>query len=280
MYDNTCKFLAQTYSSDFARWLLGEAITLTQLSPTELFVEPIRANALILLESEEIVLHIEFQTEPDPEMPFRMLDYRTRVYRRYPDKAMRQVVIYLKKTGSELVEQTAFVIPNTRHEFEVIRLWEVPSEDLMNYSGLLPLATLGKTANRTKTLEKVAERLETIKNRREKSNVAAATGILAGLVLKKAVIQSLLREDIMKESVIYQDILAKGEVKGKAEGIQEGEARMILRLLNRRFGQIRPEVSQQIQSLSVEQLEGLGEALLDFTGESDLRTWLLGQSNR
>lgn len=47
MYDNTCKFLAQNYSRDFARWLLGEAITLTQLSPSELSLEQIRADALI-----------------------------------------------------------------------------------------------------------------------------------------------------------------------------------------------------------------------------------------
>lgn len=212
-------------------------------------------------------------------MVFRMLDYRTRVYRRFPDKEMRQVVIYLKKTSSDLVQQTTFEIPNTRHEFEVIRLWEVSSEDLMNYSGLLPLATLGKTANRVETLGKVAQRLEAINNRREKSNVAAATGILAGLVLKTAVIHRLLREDIMKESVFYQDILAKGEIKGKAEGRQEEAVSLILRQLNRRCGLIAPEMSQQIQGLSVEQLEALGEALLDFTGEADLRTWLSGQGN-
>ncbi|NEO48674.1 MAG: flagellar assembly protein H, partial [Moorea sp. SIO4A3] len=27
MFDNTCKFLAESFSEDFASWLLGEAIT-------------------------------------------------------------------------------------------------------------------------------------------------------------------------------------------------------------------------------------------------------------
>jgi predicted transposase YdaD len=36
MYDPVCKFLAESYSRDFARWLLGKAIALTQLSPSEL----------------------------------------------------------------------------------------------------------------------------------------------------------------------------------------------------------------------------------------------------
>jgi predicted transposase/invertase (TIGR01784 family) len=270
MYDPTCKFLAERYSLDFARWILGKAIALTQLSPSELLLEPIRADSLILLESSEEVLHLEFQTEPDPDMAFRMLDYRTRVYRRFPDKEMRQVVIYLKKTGSELVGQTAFSLSKTRHEFEVIRLWEIPSEELMESYGLMPLAVLGRTENQSETLKKVAERIERIDNRREKSNVAAATGILAGLVLKKEVIQKILREEIMRESVIYQDIRAGG----KAEGRQEEAISMILRQLKRRCGEILPALSQQVRELSVEQLEQLGEALLDFTSVEDLVNWL------
>lgn len=35
-------------------------------------------------------------------MHFRMLDYRVRVYRRYPQKEMRQVVIYLRPNTARL----------------------------------------------------------------------------------------------------------------------------------------------------------------------------------
>ena len=59
MFDNVCRFLAESFSADFATWLLGESIALTQLSPSELSLEPIRADVLILLQSDEIVLHID-----------------------------------------------------------------------------------------------------------------------------------------------------------------------------------------------------------------------------
>ena len=85
MYDNVCKFLAEQYSQDFAQWLLGEAIALTQLSPSELSLEPIRADSRILLSAQWVILHLEFQTQPDPDIPFRMADYRLRVFRRYPN---------------------------------------------------------------------------------------------------------------------------------------------------------------------------------------------------
>jgi predicted transposase/invertase (TIGR01784 family) len=94
MFDPVCKFLVESFPTDFATWLLGEPIPLIELSPTELLLEPIRADALILLQSDEIVLHLEFQTRPKSDIPFRMIDYRLRVHRRFPDKQMRQIVIY------------------------------------------------------------------------------------------------------------------------------------------------------------------------------------------
>jgi hypothetical protein len=60
MYDNTCRFLAEHFSADFASWLLGEPVTLTEIKPSELSLDPIRADALILLESDKSFLHLEF----------------------------------------------------------------------------------------------------------------------------------------------------------------------------------------------------------------------------
>jgi predicted transposase YdaD len=74
----------------------------------------------------------------------------------------------------------------------------------------------------------------------------------------------------MRESVIYQEIKAEG----KEEGKQEGEATVVIRQLNRRLGQVFSNFEGKIRQLSVEQLESLGEALLDFESESDLVNWL------
>jgi len=108
MYDNTCKFLAETFSIDFASWLLGEPITLTKIEPSELSLEPIRADSVIFLQSSEIILHIEFQTRTDEAMAFRMLDYWVRLYQKHPNKEIHQTVIYLKPTNSTLAFQTSF----------------------------------------------------------------------------------------------------------------------------------------------------------------------------
>ncbi|AFY41067.1 Rpn family recombination-promoting nuclease/putative transposase [Nostoc sp. PCC 7107] len=250
MYDNVCKFLAESFTSDFATWLLNEPIALTQLSPSELSLEPIRADALILLQSDEIVLHLEFQTRPKVEIPFRMSDYRLRGYRKFPQKKMRQVVIYLQPSDSELVYQTEFILENSWHRFDVIRLWEQPTEIFFNCPGLLPFATLSQTNNQTRTLEEVAQVIEAIEDTRIRSNLAASTAVLSGLVLNKDVIKRILRSDIMRESVIYQDILQEG----LEQGIQQNTQEIAIKLINKG---ISLEIIADATGLTIEQLQKL-----------------------
>ena len=218
MYDNICKFIAENYKDDIATWLLGSPIKLTELSPTELSNDPIRADSLILLQSDQLVLHTEFQTDTDEDMPFRMLDYRVRVYRRFPQKEMRQVVIYLRKTSSDLVSENSIKLNNTYHQFEIIRLWEQPTEQFMTVPGLLPFAVLSQTKDPKMVLSQVGEAVAAITDQKIQGNIAAASAVLAGLVLKKDVIRKIFRSEIMRESVIYQEILEEGEAKGIAKG--------------------------------------------------------------
>ncbi len=278
MYDSTCKFIAANYSEDIAKWLIGKAISLTEIKPSELSLEPIRADSVIFLGSDEIILHLEFQTKPSEEIPFRMLDYAVRLHRKYPNLDIHQVVIYLLESSSSLVRQEELNLRNTYHKFNVIRLWETPTETLLETPGLYPFAVLSQENNREKTLQQIGEKIETIDNLTTQSNIAASTAILAGLLLDKTLIQRLLRNDIMKESVIYQEIRDEGKREGRQEGRQEGKREegisFVLRLLNRRIGVISGELEQKIRQLPLNTLEDLGEALLDFKTEADLLNWL------
>lgn len=82
------------------------------------------------------------------------------------------------------------------------------------------------------------------------------------------------RELIMRLEPLYQ----RDREQAKEEGRQEGKQDLILRLLNRRIGEIDTSLIERIQYLSIEQLENLGEALLDFSNVADLETWLNQQS--
>ena len=161
-----------------------------------------------------------------------------------------------------------------QHRFNVIRLWEVPPEQLLESPGLLPFAVLSQTENPAMVLERVVKKIEEIEDESQQNNVAASTAVIAGLILDKIIVERLLRKEIMRESVIYQAILAEGKAEGEAKGEAKEAAKLVLRLLNRRFGSISQNLSDRIRELPVAEIERLGESLLDFQSPSDLVNWL------
>ena len=66
----------------------------------------------------------------------------------------------------------------------------------------------------------------------------------------------------LKETRVYREIKL------------EGEKSLILRQLTRRVGELPEDVRQRVEVLSLEELENLGEALLDFSSMADLQVWL------
>jgi predicted transposase/invertase (TIGR01784 family) len=269
MYDNTCKYLAENFPEDISSWLLGVRVSLIQMQPTELSVEPIRADSMILLTNHNLILHVEFQTVPDRNMGFRMLDYRVRGHRKFPDRQMRQVVIYLTPTTSDLVALTKFELESTRHEFEVIRLWEQPASIFLESVGLYPFASLAQTDEPELVLREVAAKIEEIPERKLQADISAMSYILAGLVLDRDRVGRIIRRDIMRESVTYQEILAEGEFKGKTQGRVEEARALIIRQLTRKLGNVGSNLVTRIEALPLERVESLGEDLLDFTSTAE-----------
>jgi predicted transposase/invertase (TIGR01784 family) len=75
----------------------------------------------------------------------------------------------------------------------------------------------------------------------------------------------------LEQTRVYQDAKAEGKAEGKAE---EGRA-LVLKLLTRKLGKaIDLDLQSRVNSLTIEQIESLGEALLDFQGLEELVNWL------
>ena len=191
-----------------------------------------------------------------------------------------QVVIFLQETDDPIVFTEEYVNETTRHRYRVIRMWEQDSALFLDNLALLPLAPLTQTNSPQSLLSQIANNVAKIADRETKQNIAAYTEILAGLRFEKDFIRQLLSEDIMQESVIYQDILQKGERIGEQRGEQRGEIKFCLFLLNQRFGEIDSLIVEKVKGLPVEQLENLGAALFNISEVADLVTWLNQQDHQ
>jgi hypothetical protein len=96
--DDFCKRLVARHPASIGRWLLevaappdpppppGHAAAEWKLLDRELSSEPLHADSVVLLPGGgpgAPILHLEFQTRPDPLMAERMLDYWIRLHRRF-----------------------------------------------------------------------------------------------------------------------------------------------------------------------------------------------------
>jgi predicted transposase/invertase (TIGR01784 family) len=100
--------------------------------------------------------------------------------------------------------------------------------------------------------------------------------------LSREEIQAMFLLSDIKQTRVYQEAKQEGrqegrqegERAGRQEGERVGEVRLVLRLLSKRFGKIGDHRVQMINSLTLEQLDDLGDALLDFGNIADLDDWL------
>ncbi|MEH1903183.1 MAG: Rpn family recombination-promoting nuclease/putative transposase [Nostoc sp.] len=138
----------------------------------------------------------------------------------------------------------------------------------------LGLMLLTNVTSETEAVEGARFLLEQARQQSEQAIIDLVTTIIVYKfsTLSREEIQAMLGLNLEEPRAILE---AKEE--GREEGKVEGERAIVLRLLNRRVGNIPNALLSQIQELSVEKLEALGDALLDFSSLADLSGWLQGE---
>ncbi|MBE9040265.1 Rpn family recombination-promoting nuclease/putative transposase [Oscillatoriales cyanobacterium LEGE 11467] len=91
-------------------------------------------------------------------------------------------------------------------------------------------------------------------------------------------------EKIRKQEIFLEDrrgalsfAKREGREEGREEGRIEGERSLLIRQLERRFGELSQDAIALVEALSSQQLDALGAAIWDFNTREDLLNWL--QSN-
>jgi Domain of unknown function (DUF4351) len=126
---------------------------------------------------------------------------------------------------------------------------------------------LGKGKVQEQAIEEVAA---LPMNHPYRDNVLDLLGNLRVTLEAKANIELEERDLIMQLSPLYLEKIQAAERIG---GQKEAQT-LILRQLNRRVGILPPELQLDVKALSLDRLEELGEALLDFSQINDLVVWL------
>jgi predicted transposase YdaD len=230
----------------------------------------------------EFLILTELQLRYITKMPLRIRVYAALAEEKYELPVFPVLVNILPPSKNTEIPnrfESNFQGLQARQDYFVINLWEVDAETVFERSldTLLPFVPVLKNGGDPETVRRALTELQ---QHEELVELESLLGFFASFVLDTELVNRILRWDmtVLRESPWYQEILQEGRKGGIQEGRHEGELSLTLRQLTRRFGPIAPTVETQIRNLSLDQLDSLGEALLDFSEPTDLETWL--QQNR
>ncbi len=224
--------------------------------------------------------HIELQSAHDPTLPARLLHYNVLLNYRH-GRPVRSVAVLLRKevNSPKLTGLHHVRLPDGSSyldfRYSVVRIWTIDVETVLTSGlGILPLAPLAKVAKRDVpfVIERMKRRLDREVTETQASLLWASTEILMGLKYSEEFIEILLQGvQGMEESVTYQAILRRGEAKGEAKGLLEGEQRALIRIGRKRLGEPAPEILKKIEALTDEPaLMRLMDRLIDVSSWDDL----------
>jgi predicted transposase YdaD len=77
----------------------------------------------------------------------------------------------------------------------------------------------------------------------------------------------------LQQTRVYQEAKAEGKAEEREIGLQRERA-LVLKQLNRKLGNLSTQLQAEVGARSIDDIESLGEALLDFNSLADLESWL------
>src|SRR5271157_1408983 len=191
----------------------------------------------------------------------------------YPNRSCprREAIQHRKKSPTGRLSRADVRVIVAMTWFRVVRTRERPAEEILA-GGLatLPLAPLARVKENElpAVVQAMRQRLDREATRSQAGTLWTATYVLMGLTYSDELIDRLLEGvQSMKESVTYQKILREG----RAEGLVEGERRILRRLGGERFGMPDAHIEAALNAIAdLERLEQLSDRVLEVTTWDEL----------
>jgi predicted transposase YdaD len=237
---------------------------------------------------EEGIWVIEFQAQPDPLIYHRLVQEVGLVGERHPTRAVRGFVLFAEaaldpatEPWHSLLARDADAPLRRAYLPDVLRrlAQDVPDHPLL--AVFLPYLEddLERLRGRAPAVYSQLKAAAVPPQARQYCLDVFQSWLMARFKTHslKEVLKMLGELTPLEETRAYKELVAKGEAIGRQEGRQEGrqrEERLILRQLQRRIGPVPQAQQTRIAAFPIEQLEALGEALLDFADLADLNRWL------
>ncbi len=275
-YDVALKRILTRPGSALLKALTGSAVK-EWLNVETPLVQNLRAD--LLGESwDRQLFEIEFESGNDPLMPLRMGAYLFAVALRY-GRFPVQVVLYVGEKPMRM--KSGIEGPGYSFSYHLIDIRDLDGEALLASENVGDniVSILTKLGSEPGAVARVLKRIAAAAPE-ERETALAEFYIVAGLrkltsevkrEVEKMPILNDFATDLLDDPVIGP-LMRKSRDEGRNEGRNEGQTGLLLRQIQKRFGEVPPEIAQRLAALKPAQLESAGLRLLDARRIEDLFT--------
>ncbi len=225
--DITLRDIIQEIPPKFVQLLTGK--NAKKLLDTSLpQVKERRADFLVELEDGSI-FHLELQTQNDKNMPFRMLEYFVLISSKYPNKNIKQMVLYVGDKPIKM--KNRIETENLTFSYQLKDIREISCEELLKSNSLTDkiLAVLCDVKNPEKYFKEILIELYKLPERERRDYLKKLLNLLTirpKLVLsfekEERNMPITIDEELMKEHPWFKRGRQEGKEEGKKEGLKEG----------------------------------------------------------
>ena len=295
-HDRLFKELISTFFVEFIElffpqvitYLDGESITFldkeifTDVTQGEKFETDLIAQVKFQQQESFFLVHVEAQSSSDNSFNRRMFTYFSALHQKF-SLSVYPIVIFsydspLKEADSEYqVEFPDFKV--LQFNYRKIQLNRLNWKDYLNQNNPIASALMSKMQIAQKDRPKVkAQCLRLLANLKlDPARMQLISGFVDTYLKLNQLEESEFKQEISTFSQPEKEKVMQITTSWMEQGLEQGltrEKELVLRQLKRKLGQIAPVLESQIKALNIETVESLGEALLDFNSENDLKAWL------
>ena len=264
-YDATFKDLFEQPPQTLLKILIGRQAV--ELLRVEFASTQKRFPDLVFLLEDDSIFHLDLQSKSE-SMDWRMLMYYALIRQRYPGKVLIQKVLYVGQAAWQ--PKAAIEEKNLSFRYEVVDIRTIDCRELMDSPSLEEniLAVLCRMDNQKETIREILYRISELPDK-ARADALTKLFILSRLRKLETVVKTEAKEMALTfnlmENDVFRPIILKAQMDSKQEGRQEGESAILVRQLQRRFGDLPPWASQKIADANLSTLEEWSLRILDAT---------------
>ena len=232
------------------------------------------------------LIHLENQSKREKDFAKRMFFYFARLTEKFALPVYPIALFSHDKPRTAEKSQYIVDFPHRKvveFNFAVIQLNRLDWRDFISRDNPAASALMAKMG--IENADRVTAKKECLRMIARLKLDPARTHLLGGFVdsyiklldAERKKLDAEVKKLPPKERGEIMEITTSWEEKGLQLGLQQGlrrETELVLRQIKKKFGNLKKFKETQILALPIEQVEELGEALLDFEDAADLDSWL------